>query len=616
MFLNRLSLRVKLFSFSIASIALLALITIIAQGYYSKISQANLLKEEVYDLSAMVLRSKITEKTYQQFHTEALKNEFTQDIKKVGSAFGNFHHKIFAEGENKQQIDSMSQKIKEYEKLFNQSTVNYANHVVLKEKMAEPHAVSEELLNQILRNLESEQAELQMMGDDLSPQKLELLNVTRDCKICLLKLASIQEHFLNTGEVQLVEEYIATKEKNIQAGGCFSDLKEFSINIDNQDFVRSSEGIIASLNQAVSYLNQSNNFFIEDGVLIPKLDKVGDEILATSSTISNTVDEYADGIKTQASFILLAIIAGGVAIFMTTSFFVVNSTVRPVSSVVDGLKNASTMVSQASAQVSASSQTVASGASEQSSSIEQISSSLEEMASMTRQNADNATQANSMVQQASNTADQGAQAMKKMTTAIKKIKNSADETAKIIKTIDEIAFQTNLLALNAAVEAARAGEAGAGFAVVAEEVRNLAQRSAAAAKDTSVLIEESQGNSEHGVTVSGEVDDYLSQIVEQVGKVNVLISEVNTATVEQSQGIEQINNEIVQLDAVTKANSANAEESASAGLQLSTQANNLEEMVNALTAVVSGASSSEASFVQQAEENFALTDMKALPQEG
>ncbi len=602
MHLNRLSLRLKLFSFSAASIALLVLITILAQSYYSKISQANLLKEEVSDMSAMVLRAKITEKTYQQFRTDTLKNQFNQGIKEVGSAFSNFQHDIFEDGENKQHIGKISQNINAYQNLFEQTTINYTNHTAIKEKMAVPHATSENLLNEILRSLESEQAELQMMGEDLSPQKLELLNITRDCKITILKLSSIQNRFLDMGDVKMFEEYIANKEKNISVGGCFSDLKEFSLNIDNQDFVRASEEIISHLDQAVAYMSQSNDFFSEYDIIIPKLDEVGDEILVTSSIISKTVAEYADGIKTQASIILLSIIGGGVALFMILSVFIVNSIVRPVSSVVDGLKNASDMVSQASSQVSASSQTVASGASEQSSSIDQISASLEEMASMTRQDADNATQANSMAKETLGTAGQGAQAMKKMSEAIEKIKISGDETAKIIKTIDEIAFQTNLLALNAAVEAARAGEAGAGFAVVAEEVRNLAQRSAAAAKDTSVLIEESQGNSEHGVRVSQEVDDHLSQIVEQVGKVTNLISEVNTATVEQSQGIEQINNEIVQLDSVTKSNSSNAEESASAGIELSTQANTLEDMVSSLTAVVDGRTASTTHFIQHQQD--------------
>ncbi|MBD3344585.1 MAG: chemotaxis protein, partial [Chitinivibrionales bacterium] len=174
---------------------------------------------------------------------------------------------------------------------------------------------------------------------------------------------------------------------------------------------------------------------------------------------------------------------------------------------------------------------------------------------------------------------------------INKIKTSSDETAKIIKTIDEIAMQTNLLALNAAVEAARAGEAGRGFAVVAEEVRNLAQRSAEAAKNTADLIEGSQKNADNGVAASEDVGRSLEQIGGRVQKVAQLISEVSAASEEQSQGIDQVNTAVAQMDQVTQTNAANSEESASASEELSGQAQNLNVMVAELIAIVGGSSS-------------------------
>ena len=605
MMMEKVGLKVKLFGFSAGTIMLLVLITILAQIYYSKIERTNTLKQDVANISSLILKSKITEKTYLQFHTEALRNDFAKQMKQVDLAFVDFKEQQ-DDDTNSMLLNKMGKQKSEYTQLFNSASKNYSDHVILQEKMPIPHVKSEKLLDQILFSLESAQAELQMMGEDLGPQKLELLNVTRDCKIQLLKLAAIQERFLNTGNFDYVSDYLANKDKNLKAGGCFSDLKEFAITINNSDFVQYSDQIISLLDQSVGNLTQSEKFFAAKNKIIPSLDKVGNEILATSNVMLKNVNDYANQVKSQAVYILLSIIGGAIFIFAVVSVVVVNSIAKPVALVMEGLKEAIRMLGQASGQVSSSSQLVASGASEQASNLDLISTSLEEMSTMTRQNSDNASQANTMSSEASGTASKGAESMEKMIVAIGKIKTSADETAKIIKTIDEIAFQTNLLALNAAVEAARAGEAGAGFAVVADEVRNLAQRSADAAKDTSVLIEESQGNAEHGVNVSKEVDEYLIEIVDQVGKVTNLIAEVNTATAEQNQGIGQINQGIIQLDTVTKANAANAEESAAAGFDLANQEKELEKMVDALAAVVYGVGSTNVAMgnvLQQDEGN-------------
>jgi methyl-accepting chemotaxis protein len=239
-------------------------------------------------------------------------------------------------------------------------------------------------------------------------------------------------------------------------------------------------------------------------------------------------------------------------------------------------------------QVSGSSQELAEGSSEQASSLEEVSSSLEEMTSMTKQNSENTRKANIMSEETQQAAHSGVDAMQKLVDAINRIKTSSDETALIIKTIDEIAFQTNLLALNAAVEAARAGDAGMGFAVVAEEVRNLAQRCANAAKETAQLIEESKSNTENGVRATDMVANTLSEIEEAANRVQGLISEVNAAGDEQAQGIGQINSAIAQMDQVTQATAANAEESASASEELSSQSRELHSMVELLMRVIEG----------------------------
>ena len=254
----------------------------------------------------------------------------------------------------------------------------------------------------------------------------------------------------------------------------------------------------------------------------------------------------------------------------------VAESVSKVSASVNQVNSASEQVTSASNQIAVGSQNLAEGTSEQASSLEEISSSLEEMASMTRQNSDNAEQARALSGTARQSAEKGNGAMIRMSEAINKIKTSSDETAKIVKTIDEIAFQTNLLALNAAVEAARAGEAGKGFAVVAEEVRNLAQRSAVAAKDTANMIDEAVNNAEEGVLINEEVAVTLKEISENNSKVSDLVAEISCAAKEQAQGVDQINTAVSQLDSVTQSNASNSEESASAAEELNGQAENLK----------------------------------------
>lgn len=243
------------------------------------------------------------------------------------------------------------------------------------------------------------------------------------------------------------------------------------------------------------------------------------------------------------------------------------------------VSTAANQIDAASNQISDGSQSLAQGASEQAASLEQIAASLAEISSMSQQNAANAQQGRSMSDATRTSTQKSVESMQSLSQAIDRIKTSSDETAKIVKTIDEIAFQTNLLALNAAVEAARAGEAGKGFAVVAEEVRNLAMRSAEAAKDTAQLLSESVENADQGVQFNQQVLESLQEANAQVEKVTQVMSEIAEASDQQNEGITQVNQGVEQMNQVTQQNAANAEEAASASEELSSQAAEMQGLV-------------------------------------
>ena len=295
----------------------------------------------------------------------------------------------------------------------------------------------------------------------------------------------------------------------------------------------------------------------------------------------------------QISLIKFAMLLGAaITIIMGAilAILVTRNITKPLDRVIKVLGEGSDRVSAASDQVSNASHSLADGSSQQAASVEETSSALEELSAMTKQNADNASSADDYMKNTEQTVDQANRSMGELTGSMDEISKASEEISKIIKTIDEIAFQTNLLALNAAVEAARAGEAGAGFAVVADEVRNLALRAADAAKNTSGLIQGTVRSIHIGTDLVHTTNEAFKEVAENVSRCNDLVSEIAAASEEQSHGIEQVNTAVGEMDGIIQQNAANAQESASASAEMSSQAHKMQEIVSDLLLLVKGAS--------------------------
>jgi len=332
----------------------------------------------------------------------------------------------------------------------------------------------------------------------------------------------------------------------------------------------------------LALVTQGTNFAAVDAPLHEVID-----INKTNAANSTSSGESSANTDTIISFVCMIL---GSILALVIGIFLGNSITKPMLIAVNSLSDSAEQVAAASQQLSSSSQQLAASNSEQASSIEETSATLEESSSMIKQNSENTKQAAHLAELTKASADKGNVEMKEMMNSMSEIKKSSDKIAKVIKVIDDIAFQTNILALNAAVEAARAGDAGMGFAVVAEEVRNLAQRSAQAAKDTAMMIENNIELSEKGVNVSDKVAEALSEITLQAKKVNELMDEISAASQEQTQGISQINRAISQMETATQQNAATAEESAAASEELSAQAQSVNETVQQLLHLVNGSS--------------------------
>ncbi len=298
---------------------------------------------------------------------------------------------------------------------------------------------------------------------------------------------------------------------------------------------------------------------------------------------------YVDDIQKDLArirwvFLGAAMILGLGGLF--TTWLLARSTARPIMGAVEGLMESAGSITAAAGQISAASHQLAEGASEQAAAIEETSASLEEIASTTRKNAENAGYADKLMKNTHEIVGRANTSMQGLTSSMQEISAASEQTQKIVKTIDEIAFQTNLLALNAAVEAARAGEAGAGFAVVADEVRNLAMRAAESARSTGELIESTVRKIQVGVGLVQQTNQEFNEVTSMVTKSGELVGEIAAASVEQAQGIDHLNRAVQEMDKVVQQNAASAEETASITQEMKAQSTMVKNLVIGLSGLV------------------------------
>lgn len=303
--------------------------------------------------------------------------------------------------------------------------------------------------------------------------------------------------------------------------------------------------------------------------------------------ITQNLDELSASSRAIRTFIFVAAIIFSL-IAIGCIFFFSRPLILPIKQAADQVTAAADIVSSSSSQLSSASQGLAEGVSEQAASLEETSSSLEEISSIAKQTADNSVRAGDLMRQAQGAAQKVIACLGGLTTSMQDVSASSEQTSKIIKNIDEIAFQTNLLALNAAVEAARAGEAGAGFAVVAEEVRNLALRAAESAQSTAGMIEDTVQKIKQGVELVQKTNEAFGELGKYRVGVTDLIDQITVAAKEQAEGVEQVNRAVAEMDKVTQQTAATAEESASTASELNAQAEELTMASESLQAIVEG----------------------------
>jgi methyl-accepting chemotaxis protein len=576
-----------------AKIILLALLGVFGvasvsavNGYLSRLTKGNLqISKKSQNVATATLQARMIQEKYVNNRSKEVLSVYEGIRADLEAAISDLQASA-AEGDLARQADKIAATEKDSAKVFESITQNLSEMHSKREEIRTKIEEVRRLLGEIVKAIDKEDVGLAMQGDTLDVNKATVRNALKEyLSIWDQRLLNIQNLLIFSN----ADSYVQANKNTISE----LELKEKnfvvvlqSINSDQfKELWSKAKALLPQIDQteAALFSHWKNN---QD--LMARLEEAGASVSNAALEINKSVTQRIERDSSTGYSLTLIILAAGTISLTIAGYLIIRVITKSLNRSIDSLSEIAGQVESGAKQLADASRNVAEGTSQQAAAIEETSSSIEEMSSMTKQNADNAIQVNHLMKEATSVVEGANTSMGLLTSSMQEICKASEDTEKIIKTIDEIAFQTNLLALNAAVEAARAGEAGAGFAVVADEVRNLAMRAAEAARNTADLIEGTVKKIKGGSDLVNGTNQEFRKVSDIVVKSGELVGEIAAASQEQAQGIEQINRAVSDMDKVTQQSSANAEESASASAEMRAHAEQMEGFVSSLVVLIGG----------------------------
>ncbi|RJR33439.1 MAG: chemotaxis protein [Desulfobacteraceae bacterium] len=493
-------------------------------------------------------------------------------------------------------IESLADRLAKYSETFQKLAETMGAMEVLDNKITETTASFNDETNAVVDLIDEYEAEclVQMTAPDR--QLMSLRDVAKNTTITITQLLSVirNDLFLKYDQASFENNSAKIMQKFGREKGNASVIKsEVLKKIPEKRYIAYIDSLSAThdaLSQASSDIFQLNR---QKKAYEKEFNALHREVTSTKDRMLSAGNDTIRVLKRNVIRINLGVFCATLLVVILGGFFLVRSITNPLNRMVNELNAGANMMAAASSQVSSTSQQLAGGASQQAASLQETTSSLEEMGAMIRNNAGNLKTSDQLMKETGQVVSRVHDSMTILTTRMQEASKASEESSKIIKTIDEIAFQTNLLALNAAVEAARAGQAGAGFAVVADEVRNLAMRAAEAARSTATLIEITVKKVRDGADIVTRTNEEFGEVADRSAKVGELVSEIATASQQQAEGIEQVNRAVADIDRVVQETAANAEESASTSEEMNAQAQQFKVFVKEISILVGGTGESD-----------------------